>query len=210
MTCPMTLAVLSRAGAVSKPHDYKQNVQKMKGLLKEWALTRNSLKISDKKFQKFHSTHGEQNKRTTRPQGQKLNMNLVARKKETEAKSKKAFRSKLMELYQTRTKKSTPDLFNFYVISGGHDTVIDTDKATTCSRQFKAPWLQTERTKNEGPSEKMSFDGEKFENFKPNKKLQSSHSEQNKGTKRPQRQKLNMKHVARRNKLRQNWKKHSD
>ena len=34
----MTLAGLPRAGAVSKPHDYKQNVQKMKGLLKKWVL----------------------------------------------------------------------------------------------------------------------------------------------------------------------------
>ena len=43
------------------------------------------------------------------------------------------------------------------------------DRATTCRRNFKAPWLQTERTKNEGPSEKMSFNGKQFENFKPKK-----------------------------------------
>ena len=35
----MALAGLPRAGANSKPHDYKQNVQKMKGLLKKWVLT---------------------------------------------------------------------------------------------------------------------------------------------------------------------------
>ena len=45
----MTLAGPPRVGAFSKPHDYKQSVQKMKGLLKEWALTRNSLKISNQK-----------------------------------------------------------------------------------------------------------------------------------------------------------------
>ena len=41
----MTLAGLPSAGAISKPHDYKQNVQKMKNLLKKWVLTVNSLKI---------------------------------------------------------------------------------------------------------------------------------------------------------------------
>ena len=46
---------------------------------------------------------------------------------------------------------------------------------------FKAPWLQTERTKNEGPPEKLSFNGEQFEIFKPKKqKIHSSYAEQNK------------------------------
>ena len=44
---------------------------------------------------------------------------------------------------------------------------IETGRAITCRRSFKAPWLQTERTKNEGPSEKTSFNGEQFEIFKP-------------------------------------------
>ena len=39
MIWPMTLAGLPRAGAISKPHDYKQNVQKMNGLQKKWVLT---------------------------------------------------------------------------------------------------------------------------------------------------------------------------
>ena len=43
------------------------------------------------------------------------------------------------------------------------------DRTTTCRRNLKALWLQTERTKNEGPSEKMSFNGEQFENFKTKK-----------------------------------------
>ena len=61
MTWPMTLTV-------SKPHDYKQNVQKMKGFLKKKALTGNSLKISNQKNQKLQSSYGEQNKRTN-PEG---------------------------------------------------------------------------------------------------------------------------------------------
>ena len=39
MTKPMTLAGPPRAVAFPKLHDYKQNVQKMKGLLKNWVLT---------------------------------------------------------------------------------------------------------------------------------------------------------------------------
>ena len=49
MTWSITLAVLPRAGANSKPHGYKQKVQKMKGFPKTWVLTGNRLKISDQK-----------------------------------------------------------------------------------------------------------------------------------------------------------------
>ena len=76
---------------------------------------------------------------------------------------------KLFELCKTRTTKSSPDLFKFYVISAGHDMANDTGSATTCRRNFKAPWLHTEGKKNEGPSDKRSFNGELFENFKPKK-----------------------------------------
>ena len=117
---------------------------------------------SFKKNHKVPSSHGEQNKRTTKPWRQKLNMNHVARKKLTEAKLKKAFRIKLLEHCKTRIKKSNPDLLTFYVVSGGHDIANDAGRATTCRRIFKAPWLQTERTKNEGSSEKMSLNGERF------------------------------------------------
>ena len=96
-------------------------------------------------------------------------MNHVARKKLTEAKLKKASRIKLFELCKTRTKKSSPDLFKFYVISASHDMANDAGSATTCRRSFKAPWLHTEGTKNEGPSDKRIFNGELFENFKPKK-----------------------------------------
>ena len=44
----------------------------------------------------------------------------------------KAFRLKLLELCNTRAKKSSPDLFNLYVDLPGHDIVADTGKATTC------------------------------------------------------------------------------
>ena len=66
-----------------------------------------------KKSQKIQSSLGKQNKRTTRPRGQKLNKKHVARKNLTEAKLKKQLRKKLFELCKTRTKKSSPDMFNF-------------------------------------------------------------------------------------------------
>ena len=43
----------------------------------------------------------------------------------------------------------------------------DAGRAIMCRRSFKAPSLQTERTKIEGPSKKTSFNGEQIEIFKP-------------------------------------------
>ena len=104
----------------------------------------------------------QKNQRTP---GEKINMNHVAGNKLTEAKLKKAFRMKVFELCKTRSKKSNPDLFNFYVISAGHDMAIDAGSATTCRRNFKAPWLETERTKNEGRFKKVSFNGKSIWRF---------------------------------------------
>ena len=118
------------------------------------------------------------------PAGKNWTWKHVTRKKVTEAKLKKAFRIKLFELCKTRSEKSSPDLFNFFENSADHAMANDDDRATTGKRSFKAPWLQTERTKNEGPSEKRSFNGEQLESFKPkNQKIQSSYGEQNKNHK---------------------------
>ena len=111
-------------------------------------------------------------------------MNQVAKKKLTEAKLKKAFRIKLLEHCKTRIKKSNPDLLTFYVISGGHDMANEAGRATKCRRNFKAPWLQTERTEIEGPSEKMSFNPETVWKFQTKKTKKSSHRMENK-TKEP-------------------------
>ena len=56
MTESLTLAGLPRAGRNSKPHNYKQIVQKMMNISKTWVLTENNLKISDeKKEQEYYS-----------------------------------------------------------------------------------------------------------------------------------------------------------
>ena len=67
-------------------------------------------------------------------------------------------------------------MFNFYVVSMGHDTVTDAGRATTCRRKFKAPWLQTEITKIEVSSKNMSFQGNSLKiSDQKNQKIQSSH-----------------------------------
>ena len=57
----------------------------------------------------------------------------------------------MLELCKTRTKKSSPYLFNFYVVLTGHDMVINAGRATTCSTITK------KNTKNEGPSDNIGF-----------------------------------------------------
>ena len=42
-----------------------------------------------------------------------------------------------------RTEKSSPDVFNFYVVLAGDDIVTIAGQATTCRRKFKTPLSQT-------------------------------------------------------------------
>ena len=86
-------------------------------------------------------------------------MNHVARKKLPEAKLKKAFRIKPFELCKTRAKKSSPDLFKFYVTSAGHDMAIDAGRATTCRRKIQSPMITNRTYKKEGPCERKCFNG---------------------------------------------------
>ena len=80
---------------------------------------------------------------------------------------------KLLELCNTRAKKSCPDMCKFYVDLAGDDMVTDTGRATTCGRKFKAPSLDTKSTKNEGQFENKGFNGKKFEDFRPKKNISS-------------------------------------
>ena len=168
MTWPLTLAGLPRAGAVSNPHHYKQNVQKMKGLLKKRALTDNNLKFSNQKAK--NSSQRMENK-TKEPQDprEKTEHETCSQEEINWIKIERSIQNITVRTLKTRTKKSSPDLFNFYVIWASHDLANYAGRATTWRRNFKARWLQTERTRNDGPSEKTSFNGEQFENFKPKK-----------------------------------------
>ena len=70
---------------------------------------------------------------------------------------KKSFRQKLLELCKTRAKKSSPDMFNFYVFSVGHDMVTDTGKADTIRCIMKTPSSSKKMYKKEGSPENMDF-----------------------------------------------------
>ena len=158
----MTLAGLPRACAISNLHYYKQNVHKMRGLLKKWVLTGKQFEDFRQKNSKIPLLPWRTKQKNHKTPGAKTEHESCSQGGINWSEIEKAFRMKLFELCKTRTKKSSPDLFNFNVISAGHGVTNDDDRATTCRRNFKAPWLQTERTKNEGPSEKMSFNGETF------------------------------------------------
>ena len=47
-----------------------------------------------------------------------------------------------MELCKTRTKKSSNDMLNFYVVSAGRDMFNDTYRSTTCRRKSRAAPFQ--------------------------------------------------------------------
>ena len=96
----MTLTVLLRAGAKSKLHQKKLKPQNVKFLWKTWVAPNNRLTISDQKLKNFISGIREQNKRTTRPQKQQLEMDLVTRKKKTKLILKEVISSKLSKLLQ--------------------------------------------------------------------------------------------------------------
>ena len=76
---------------------------------------------------------------------------------------KKAFRFKLLEPCKTRTKKSSPDMFNFDVILAGHDMVTDAGRAATCRRKCKAPCLQTKVQKMKDLPKTWVLTGKQFE-----------------------------------------------
>ena len=71
-----------------------------------------------------------------------------------------------MEICITKTKKSSPDMFIFYVDVAGHDMVTDAGRSTTCRPKFKAQSLQTYFTENEGPPENIGLRGKLFENIR--------------------------------------------
>ena len=75
----------------------------------------------------------------------------------------------MSEFCKTRAKKSSPDMFNFYIVLAGHDKVTEAGSATTCRRKLKTSSLQTKYTKKGGPSEDIGFNRKKFEDFRRKK-----------------------------------------
>ena len=68
MTRSLTLAELRRADEISKPHHYKQKVQKTKDILKTWVLTGKQFEdFRQKNEQKHHSQPFKNTQWNTRP-----------------------------------------------------------------------------------------------------------------------------------------------
>ena len=57
-------------------------------------------------------------------------------------KIEKVIQIKFVELCKTRTKESSPDMFNFFVDLVGHGMVTDTGRGATFRSKFRAPPLQ--------------------------------------------------------------------
>ena len=72
---------------------------------------------------------------------------------------------KQLELGKVRSKKASPDMFNFNVVLAGHDNVNDAGRATTCRCNFKDPCLQTKTWKMNDLLKTWVLTGKRFEDI---------------------------------------------
>ena len=77
--------------------------------------------------------------------------------------------TELLELCKTRTKKSSPDMFIFYVILAGHDMRTDAGRATTCGRKIKAHQCKQKVQKMRDIPKVWVSTWKPFEDFRRNK-----------------------------------------
>ena len=97
----------------------------------------------------------------------------VTRTKLTQAEMKKDFRIKLLVLCKTRTKKSSPDLSNFYVVLAGHDTVTETGTGQPRAGAYsKSHDYKQKVQKTKDLLKTWVLTGKQFQNF-PRKKSQT-------------------------------------
>ena len=117
---------------------------------------------------------------------------------------KKAFRSKLLEVCKTRTKKSSLDMLNFYLASSARDMVTDNDNSTTCRSKVKARSLKLNKKMND-LSKTMAPANKRLKILRPKKNKNSSFAMGNKTTETqdPKCIKLNMNDVTRKIKNKQ-------
>ena len=80
MTWSITLTVLPSAGGNTKALPLQTKLQNVKVLPKTWVAPNSRLAISDQKLKNLTLGIREQNKRTTRPQRQQLEIDLITRK----------------------------------------------------------------------------------------------------------------------------------
>ena len=100
-------------------------------------------------------------------------------------------------------------MFNFYLIFTGHDVITDAGRATTCKRNFKAPWLHTEVQKMKPLSKTLVLTGKQFEDFRQKKNRNKIHdlSENSAEHKEPKRINWTCPSYTVRIKLNRTWRK---
>ena len=103
--------------------------------------------------------------------------------------------------------KSSPDLFNFYVVLAAHDMVTDDGRATTFRLIIKALCFQKKITKNEGLSENMGLTGKQFKDFRRKKKTFLAQTKQLREKHGPLTQQMKMELVTSKNSTQQNLKR---
>ena len=64
-------------------------------------------------------------------------------------------------------------MFNLYVVLTSHNTVTDVGRASTFTRNFNFPLLQTKSTNNEGHSENMDYNGKPVWRFQTEKRTET-------------------------------------
>ena len=85
---------------------------------------------------------------------------------------------KLSELFRTKSKQSSPDMFNFYVVLTSHDTVTDVGRVSTFRRNFNSLFYYKRKMKDhpktwvltENQFEDFRWRKEQKQNFRPFRK----------------------------------------
>ena len=80
-----------------------------------------------------------------------------------------------MELCKTRTKKSSPDIFNFYVVSAGHGMVTDAGKKKNVQAQVQRPMITNKVQKMKDLPKTWVLTENQFKDFR-RKKEQKQYS----------------------------------
>ena len=73
---------------------------------------------------------------------------------------------KLSELCNTRSKKPSPDPFNFYVVLAGHDMVTDAGRASTFGRIFNSLHYKRKVQKMKDLPKTWALTENQFEDFR--------------------------------------------
>ena len=143
MTWSLTLAGLPRAGAISKSLDYKQNVQKMKGLLKKWVLTGKQFEDFRQKISKIPLLPWRTKQKNHKTPRAKIEHEACSQEEINWSNFEKSIQNKFVWNLQDYNQEVKSWPVQLFVNSPGHDMANDAGRATTCRRNFKTPWLET-------------------------------------------------------------------